>query len=86
MPEFVLYIVAKNEKRPHITDQVHPASVQEHATEEGEYFVRSELLDEDFRHKPEILEKNGQSVVAKRHLEKENKHIDRNDQVRDERN
>jgi hypothetical protein len=60
--------------------------VQEHAAEERKNLVGTELLDENFWHQPKISQKYAQSLVAKRNFEEENKHIDRNDQVSDERN
>jgi hypothetical protein len=60
--------------------------MQEHTTEEREDLIGTELLEKIFRHEPEIFEKSAQVLVAKRNLKEEQEHIDRDDQVGDERN
>ncbi len=83
MPELVFDVVAENEERPHIADQMHPAAVQEHAAEKREDFVEAKLLKEKQRNQTEIFEKHRQSVVAKRNFKEKDDDIDRDDQVRD---
>lgn len=86
MSKLVFDVVAKNEKRPHVANQVHPATMQEHTTEERKHFIRTELLEKNFRHKPEVSKKSAQVLVAKRNLKKKQQHVDRDDQVGDDRN
>lgn len=83
MPELIFYVVAENKERPHIADQVHPAAVQEHAAKQGEYFVGTKLLKEKQWNQPKILEKNFQSVVAKRNFKQEYDHVYGDDQICD---
>lgn len=86
MSKFVFDVIAKNEKRPHIANQVHPATMQEHTTEERKYLIRTKLLEKIFRHEPEIFKKSAQVLVAKRNFKEKQQHVDRDDQVGDERN
>lgn len=59
--------------------------MQEHTTEERKDLVGTELLEENLRHEPETSKKSAQVLVAKRNFKEEQEHIDRDDQVRDER-
>lgn len=60
--------------------------MEEHAAEEGENLVRSEVLQEKQRYQSETLEKLLECRVAKHHFEEEDDNIGGNQQERDEWN